>query len=195
MAHVVEFALGSFASLSHKIGGNMKRSVLLAGLVVALASFLAKSGGAAELYRIEGPAALPRRQLGVVDGKVYMVECQSRDFTPKRSFTWKVEVASPREKGVLIRFVSSSRDDKFYGWYLSYDLEGKDPRVILTEQAGSGSYWQVDPRGNRSVQGIAAKNGKFKNWWLHVGDGLETDAVLDRNPPVPPVFTFIRHSP
>jgi hypothetical protein len=109
------------------------------------------------------------------------------------------------DKGVQLRLLPYTRTDKYYRWYLSYDTEGKDKKVFLTKDAGPGSYWAVETRGESTV--IQAKAGKLEDWYLNLGEGAGTlkdnrgerftmyQAVLDRKPRPLPRFTFVELSP
>jgi hypothetical protein len=173
--------------------------LIVLGLVV--------EGGAGGEYTVDGPACLPGYMLGVVKGKVRLLAKGGRG-----GVDWVLKKGE--EEGILIKVLSERSSDingQWNGWYLSYDPEGKDPEVIVTEKPGPGSYWKVYYNAHGSaVTGITAKNGKFKGWKINMGAVAEPrawrdrygkpflvySAVLDRHPRGgAPLFTFKHIAP
>src|SRR5205823_3157027 len=143
----------------------------------------------AQLYRVEGPAGLTGYGLGAIDGKVRLVKAPAnRDWV----------LVYYRDKGYQIRRRTGSQLDKHYGWYLSYDVEGKSKAVVLTKKPGPGSWWKVSPHSKRTS--ISAKSGKLEGWDLDVGEAAQTvkdgegrtstaySAQLSHNARRPPLF-------
>jgi hypothetical protein len=174
----------------------MRRFLLPAALSLAVQALLVTGGRAFDRYSVEGPAGLPGYGLGVVDGKVCLVEATAA------SHDWYLR---DKEKGTLIRLLTASKRDKYSGWYLSYDVKGKDKRVFLTKEPGPGSYWKVSVGGCSSRSAVSATAGKLKGWYLNLGEAEALKdaegksftayrAVLERNPKPLPLFTFKRFS-
>jgi hypothetical protein len=174
----------------------MPRFLPLVALALATLTFGPAARLAADLYSIDGPAGLPGYTLH------YNVKGQVRLIKLEGGGNWRIK--EEEGKGAVIQVAS---DDEWNHWYLSYDVTGKSKEVFLTKELGPGCYWNVDPRGDKSTDTIAALNGVLKSRLLNVGDGAEVGKgpdgkkytaytmVLEERPRSVPWFTFNRYAP
>ena len=113
-------------------------------------------------------------------------------------------------KGVLIR-MDTGEGTKQHGWYLSYDVTGKDKAVFVSPKRTAGSYWAVvknTAEGEQPyVHSFHPKAGPLSLWTLSVGDKAERlkgrrgrvstayKVVLKRDPKPVPRFYLIEVAP
>jgi hypothetical protein len=138
----------------------MRRCVML-WLTGAWIGATSATGLAADyMYAIAGPKGT-ERELGVERGKVRWVKgaAEGRD--------WRLHEV---KEGWTIRLLS---EDRWNGWYVTCDHSGKDKRVFLSRKPTPGSYWTLGNVGGPNPTAISASKGKFKGWFLGVGDKAE----------------------
>jgi hypothetical protein len=97
--------------------------------------------------------------------------------------------------------------DKWDGWYLAFDPDGKDPKVTLTRKEGAGTEWKrAHVKGTAAKYTIQATKGKYKGWYLGAGkahtvkgkDGkkyTDYEAVLEKDPKKPLKFSIYEVAP
>jgi hypothetical protein len=180
----------------------MNRWLYFGSLVLAGISFAAGSANADQVYGIEGPKGLAEDYfLGAVKGEGRLVKNGD-----KRN-NWIFEET---RQGTLIR-VQPDKDDKWGGWYLSYDVKGTKKEVFLTRKPGPGSYWSVVKNVTKEnlpyTTKISAAAGKLKGWSLTAGAKSEKlkdykgrpftarKAVLARDGKKPPRFYIFEMAP
>jgi hypothetical protein len=107
--------------------------------------------------------------LSVVDGQPLVTD------GPVYNLDWSISPPGKEDKRTTIQCLST---EKWYGWLLTYDPEGKDRRVTLTRGEGGriGPRWELHKVG-RDTYTIRVAEGKLKGWYLDV----ERQRELRRN--------------
>jgi hypothetical protein len=97
--------------------------------------------------------------------------------------------------------------DRWDGWYLAFDPEGKDPKVTLARREGAGTQWKrTHVKGTAAKYTIQATKGKYKGWFVGAGkahavkgkDGkkyTDYEAVLEKDPKKPLRFSIYEVAP
>jgi hypothetical protein len=162
---------------------NNRQTIL--GLALGLA-VLASSAAHAEWRDITGSE---KGDLTVVNGKVWLAS-----FTPDSFRGW--DLAGGESTITLIS------KDKWSGWNLAFDADGKDPTVTLTSKRGPGTVWKrTRVKGTAKRYTIQATSGKYKGWYLDAGKAETVvtkrgnkrtvyEAVLVKEPKKPLTFSI-----
>jgi hypothetical protein len=138
---------------------------------LALATLGAAAGGAEAAGWSIALKSDRKRELGVVEGQVRLVQVGTPAVRE-----WRIEDGG--KKGRLIRVMSS---DKWNGWYLTYDHTGKGKEVFLSEKPTPGSYWHLRVGGDRGGRSgtIEATAGRVEGRHLSVGGPAEKLVDVD----------------
>jgi hypothetical protein len=131
------------------------RDCLLLSCVALVLAALAPPAEAIDHYDIrfrdQGP-------LGVLGGKVRVV------FPNPEDYSWELRIF--KGETTTIRVLEPG---KWTGWYLAYDMEGKDEGVSLVKKRGPGTEWLLTKvEGKSDDYTLQAAQGKLKGWYLDV---------------------------
>jgi hypothetical protein len=164
----------------------MSRQTIL-GLALGL-SVLASSAARAEWHDIAGSE---KGHLVVVEGKVRL----ARSGPPDSFEGWDL-FAGGGERKIKVR-----SEDRWSGWYLAFDPQGKDPKVTLARESGPGTVWQLTRAKGFLSYTLQATRGKYKGWYLDAGKAetvvgksgkkhTHYEAVLVKEPKKPLSFSI-----
>jgi len=135
----------------------MCRKLLTVAVVLPLFGVLSFSDQALfpDNFNIAGS---DERSLAIIDGKL--------QWCKTGKVLW---VIKGTRMGDTIQVASRG---KWEDWYLTYDAEGKDRTVKLSEKPTPGSYWKVGNKNARPTF-LTAAGGKVEHYSLDRGEEVE----------------------